>query len=30
VDFQIQRQSYANDRFPGVRLALGIHDRNGQ
>lgn len=30
VDFQIQRQSYANERFPGVRLALGIHDRNGQ
>jgi hypothetical protein len=30
VDFQIQRQSYANDRFPGVRQALGLHDRNGQ
>jgi hypothetical protein len=32
VDFQIQRQSYANDRYPRpkVRLALGIHDRNGQ
>lgn len=30
VDFQIQRQSYANDRFPGVRHALGLHDRNGQ
>jgi hypothetical protein len=30
VDFQIQRMSYANDRYPGVRLALGIHDRNGQ
>ncbi|WP_319052658.1 hypothetical protein [Streptomyces europaeiscabiei] len=30
VDFQIQRQSYANDRFPGIRQALGLHDRNGQ
>ncbi|QJT04382.1 hypothetical protein G9272_32205 [Streptomyces asoensis] len=30
VDFQIQRMSYANDRFPGVRHALGLHDRNGQ
>ena len=30
VDFQIQRQTYANDRFPGVRQALGLHDRNGQ
>jgi len=30
VDFQIQRQSYANDRYPGVRHALGLHDRNGQ
>lgn len=30
VDFQIQRQSFANDRYPGPRLALGIHDRNGQ
>ncbi|WP_051899992.1 hypothetical protein [Streptomyces aureus] len=30
VDFQIQRQSYANDRFPGPRHALGLHDRNGQ
>ena len=32
VDFQIQRASYANDRYPRpcVRLALGIHDRNGQ
>jgi hypothetical protein len=30
VDFQIQRQTHANDRFPGVRQALGIHDRNGQ
>ncbi|MFE1451969.1 hypothetical protein [Streptomyces olivaceoviridis] len=30
VDFQIQRMSFANDRYPGVRLALGIHDRNGQ
>ncbi|MFF7130360.1 hypothetical protein [Streptomyces sp. NPDC008240] len=30
VDFQIQRMSYANDRYPGPRLALGIHDRNGQ
>lgn len=30
VDFQIQRMTYANDRHPGVRLALGIHDRNGQ
>lgn len=30
VDFQIQRQSYANDRFSGVRQALGLHDRNGQ
>ncbi|MCZ4513499.1 hypothetical protein O3Q52_36210 [Streptomyces sp. ActVer] len=30
VDFQIQRQSYANDRYPGVRQALGLHDRNGQ
>lgn len=30
VDFQIQRMTYANDRYPGVRLALGIHDRNGQ
>lgn len=30
VDFQIQRQSYANDRYPGPRLAIGIHDRNGQ
>jgi hypothetical protein len=28
--FQIQRQSYANERFPGVRQALGLHDRNGQ
>ncbi|MGW7786014.1 hypothetical protein [Streptomyces tricolor] len=30
VDFQIQRMSYANARYPGVRLALGLHDRNGQ
>lgn len=30
VDFQIQRQSYANARFPGPRHALGLHDRNGQ
>ncbi|NUO43678.1 MAG: hypothetical protein HOV82_16770 [Streptomyces sp.] len=30
VDFQIQRQSYANDRHPGPRMALGLHDRNGQ
>jgi hypothetical protein len=30
VDFQIQRQTYANDRYPGERHALGIHDRNGQ
>lgn len=30
VDFQIQRQSHANDRYPGPRLALGLHDRNGQ
>lgn len=30
VDFQIQRQSYANDRYPGVRQAIGLHDRNGQ
>ena len=32
VDFQIQRQSFANERFPrqDVRLALGLHDRNGQ
>lgn len=30
VDFQIQRQSYANERYPGVRQALGLHDRNGQ
>jgi hypothetical protein len=30
VDFQIQRQSHANDRYPGVRHALGLHDRNGQ
>jgi hypothetical protein len=30
VDFQIQRMSVANDRYPGLRLALGIHDRNGQ
>lgn len=30
IDFQIQRQPYANDRFPGPRLALGLHDRNGQ
>ena len=30
VDFQIQRQTYANDRYPGPRHALGLHDRNGQ
>ncbi|MEU0098278.1 hypothetical protein [Streptomyces sp. NPDC006267] len=30
IDFQIQRQSHANDRYPGARLALGLHDRNGQ
>jgi hypothetical protein len=30
VDFQIQRMTYANDRYPGVRLALGLYDRNGQ
>lgn len=30
IDFQIQRQTYANDRYPGVRHALGLHDRNGQ
>lgn len=30
VDFQIQRTSWANDRYPGPRHALGIHDRNGQ
>lgn len=30
IDFQIQRQTYANDRFPGPRHALGLHDRNGQ
>ncbi|MFF4536582.1 hypothetical protein [Streptomyces aureus] len=31
VDFQIQRMSYANERFPTqFRLALGLHDRNGQ
>lgn len=30
VDFQIQRMSVANDRYPGPRLALGLHDRNGQ
>jgi NAD(P)-dependent dehydrogenase (short-subunit alcohol dehydrogenase family) len=30
VDFQIQRQSYANDRYPGLRLPLGLHDMNGQ
>lgn len=30
VDFQIQRASTANDRYPGPRHALGIHDRNGQ
>ena len=29
-DFQIQRMSFANDRYPGVRHALGLHDRNGQ
>ena len=32
VDFQIQRASFANGRFPRahVRQALGLHDRNGQ
>ncbi|MET8585777.1 hypothetical protein ABZX39_33640 [Streptomyces collinus] len=30
VDFQIQRMSVANQRYPGPRLALGLHDRNGQ
>jgi hypothetical protein len=30
VDFQIQRMSTANARYPGVRHALGLHDRNGQ
>lgn len=30
VDFQIQRQTYANDRYPRPRHALGLHDRNGQ
>ncbi|MFJ6540559.1 hypothetical protein ACIQMP_07925 [Streptomyces sp. NPDC091385] len=32
IDFQIQRMTFANDRYPRpkVRLALGIHDRNGQ
>jgi hypothetical protein len=32
VDFQIQRMSHANDRYPITepRHALGIHDRNGQ
>lgn len=32
VDFQIQRASFANERFPmaHVRQALGLHDRNGQ
>jgi hypothetical protein len=30
VDFQIQCATLANDRFDGPRLALGIHDRNGQ
>lgn len=31
VDFQIQRMSWANDHYPeGMRVPLGIHDRNGQ
>ena len=32
VDFQIQRATWANERFSRahVRLALGIYDRNGQ
>ncbi|MCX5000903.1 hypothetical protein [Streptomyces longwoodensis] len=30
VDFQIQRMSFANERYPGPRLALGLYDRNGQ
>jgi hypothetical protein len=32
VDFQIQRASWANERYPrsSPRHALGIHDRNGQ
>ena len=30
VDFQIQRTTWANERYNGPRHALGIHDRNGQ
>lgn len=30
VDFQIQKTSWANERYSGVRHALGIHDCNGQ
>ena len=30
VDFQIQSMTWANDHYPGVRVPLGIHDRNGQ
>ncbi|MBM9509968.1 hypothetical protein [Actinacidiphila acididurans] len=32
VDFQIQRMTYANERYPisHPRHALGLHDRNGQ
>lgn len=30
VDFQIQKTSWANERYPGPRHALGIYDRNGQ
>jgi hypothetical protein len=30
VDFQIQSMSWANKRYDGIRVPLGIHDRNGQ
>lgn len=30
VDFQIQKTSWANERYSGVRHALGLYDRNGQ
>lgn len=31
VDFQIQCASWANKRYPdGVRIPIGIYDRNGQ
>lgn len=30
VDFQIQSMSRANERYDGIRVPLGLQDRNGQ